>query len=143
MTKSYSADLRSRVLQAIESGASARSTARVFSVSASSAIKWGQRWRSTGQGEASSVRGHRRSPLADHADWLVALIAAEPDLTLKEILERINERGVTTSVTSLWRFFASHEISFKKNASRQRATPRGRRIGTASLEGKSAGARSQ
>ena len=116
MTRSYSADLRERVVGAILSGVSARSAARLFSVSASSAVKWGQRWRSTGEVVASTVRGHRRSPLLDHSDWLLALIAEQPDLTLEEILQRIGERGVTTSVTSLWRFFDARGISFKKKA---------------------------
>lgn len=116
MAKSYSVDLRKRVLAAIGSGASARSAARVFSVSPSSAVKWGRRWRSTGQVEASPVRGHRRSPLVAHADWLLALIAGQSDLTLEEINERIGERGVSTSVSSLWRFFNGRGISFKKKA---------------------------
>jgi len=110
MTKSYSGDLRERVVGAIVSGASARSVAKAFSISASSAIKWGQRWRSTGRVEASSVRGHRRSPLVDHADGLLALIVGQADLTLEEIHERIGERGVSTSVSSLWRFFKGRGI---------------------------------
>lgn len=135
MTKSYSADLRERVVGAIKSGVPARAAARIFSVSASSAVKWGQRWRSTGQVMASPVRGHRRSPLVAHADWLLALIAGEPDLTLEEILERIGERGVSTSVTSLWRFFDARGISFKKKPSRQRATSRRRGQGSGNLAG--------
>jgi len=110
MAKSYSVDLRERVLAAIGSGSSARSAAKVFSVSASSAVKWAQRWRSSGQVEASPVRGHRRSPLVDHADWLLCLIAGQADLTLEEIHERIGERGVSTSVSSLWRFFDGRGI---------------------------------
>jgi transposase len=115
MAKGYSVDLRERVVGAIDGGASARSTARVFSISASSAVKWGQRWRLTGQIEASPVRGHRRSPLVDHADWLLALIAGQADLTLEEICSLIGERGVSTSVSSLWRFFKVRGISFKKS----------------------------
>jgi transposase len=143
MTKSYSADLRERVVGAIEGGASARSAARVFSISASSAVKWGQRWRSTGQVKASPVRGHRRSPLADHADWLLALIAGQADLTLQEILKRIGERGVSTSVTSLWRFFDGRGISFKKKPSRQRAASRRRSARAAGLAAKPTLPRSQ
>ena len=137
MTKSYSGDLRERVVGAIVSGASARSVAKAFSISASSAIKWGQRWRSTGRVEASSVRGHRRSPLVEHADWLLALIVGQADLTLEEIHERIGERGVSTSVSSLWRFFKGRGISFKKKPSRQRAASRRRRSGAAGLAAKS------
>lgn len=138
MAKGYSVDLRERVLGAIEAGASRRSAARVFSVSPSSAIKWNQRWRSTGQVGANPVRGHRRSALIDHAAWLLALVAEHPDLTLNEILERIRERGVKTSVTSLWRFFDSRGISFKKKPSRQRAASRRRGAGAAGLAGRPA-----
>jgi transposase len=119
MAKSYSVDLRERVLAAIGSGCSARSAARVFSVSASSAVKWGQRWRASGQVAASPLRGH--------ADWLLALIAGQADLTLEEIRERVGERGVATSVSSLWRFFDGRGISFKKKRPRERAAAPRRR----------------
>jgi len=45
MPKAYSGDLRSRVIEAVETGASRREAAERFEVSASSAIKWLQRWR--------------------------------------------------------------------------------------------------
>jgi transposase len=142
MAKSYSVDLRKRVLAAISSGSSARSAAKFFSVSASSAVKWAQRWRSSGQVEASPVRGHRRSPLVDHADWLLSLIAGQADLTLEEIHERIGERGVSTSVSSLWRFFDGRGISFKKKRPRERATAPRRRPRAGDLAAKPIQARS-
>ena len=40
MTRAYSADLRERVIGSVAGGLSARSVAKVFAVSASSAIKW-------------------------------------------------------------------------------------------------------
>ncbi len=143
MAKGYSVDLRERVVGAIDGGASARSTARVFSISASSAVKWGQRWRLTGQIEASPVRGHRRSPLVDHADWLLALIAGQADLTLEEICSLIGERGVSTSVSSLWRFFKVRGISFKKKPSRERTASRRRGSGAGGLAAKPAVSRSR
>lgn len=45
MTKLYLADLRERVIKAVLSGLSARSVARTFSISESSAIKWMQHFR--------------------------------------------------------------------------------------------------
>jgi transposase len=115
-------------------------------VSASSAVKWAQRWRSSGQVEASPVRGHRRSPLADPADWLLSLIAGQADLTLGEIHERIGERGVSTSVSSLWRFFDGRGISFKKASARasKRAptSPSRGRLGAGDLAAKPIHARS-
>ena len=40
----YSQDLRVRLIGAVEAGASARSAAQVFGVSASTAVKWVARW---------------------------------------------------------------------------------------------------
>jgi hypothetical protein len=48
--------------------------------------------------------------------WLLALIAEQPDLTLEEIRDRLaRERGMVTGISSIWRFFHRHGISFKKN----------------------------
>jgi transposase len=44
MPKSYWGDLRERVIEAVEGGASRRETAERFEVSVSSAVKWLQRW---------------------------------------------------------------------------------------------------
>ena len=43
MPKAYSGDLRDRVIEAVETGASRREAAERFEVSASSAVKWLQR----------------------------------------------------------------------------------------------------
>ena len=94
MTKAYSIDLHKRVIRAVGGGGSAPDAARIFFVSPSSAIKWIQRWRATGSCARSAVRGHRRSPLIDHADWLLALIAGQPDITLEEMRGLMGERGV-------------------------------------------------
>ena len=63
MAKVYSADLRERVIKAVLGGLSARSVARVFSISESSAIKWMQQFRRDGRMAPSAVRGHRRAVL--------------------------------------------------------------------------------
>lgn len=134
MPKAYSKDLRIRVIGAVAAGRSAREAARIFAVSASSAVKWVQRWRASGVVEANPVRGHRRSPLIAHADWLLQLIAERPDITLEEMRALLCERDVTTSNASLWRFFDLRGISFKKNRARQRTTARGRGSGPRRLE---------
>jgi transposase len=122
MPKACSEDLRARVVAAVEAGASRRAAAARFSVSASSAVKWLQRWREAGN-VAVSPRGGSRSALDDHADFLLGLIAAQPDLTLDEVGARLAERGLGASRTAVWRFFARHGISFKKKPARQRAGP--------------------
>ena len=44
MPRSYSDDLRQRVIETVTSGASRRAAAEVFEVAASTAVKWMQRW---------------------------------------------------------------------------------------------------
>ena len=61
-------------------------------------------------------------------DWLLARIAAVPDLTLEEIRRELAGRGVSVGYATVWRFFAKENITFKKNAARRRAgSPRRRR----------------
>jgi len=122
MPKACSEDLRARVVEAVEAGASRRAAAARFSVSPSSAVKWLQRWREGGT-VAVSPSGGSRSPLDGHADFLLGLIGAHPDLTLDEVGARLAERGVGASRTAVWRFFDRHGIGFKKKPARQRAGP--------------------
>jgi transposase len=119
MPEAYSKDLRVRVIRAVEAGSSRHRAARLFEVSPSSAIKWCDRWDRTGSVEAKLAKGASRSPLNEHADFLLGLIAAEPDLTLEEIKARLHDKGVETAISSVWRFYDRHAISFKKNRARK------------------------
>ena len=112
----YSADLRTRVIEAVNEGASRRRASRVFKIGASTAIRWAQRFRETGSVEAKPSGGDRRSHAIEaHKDWLLALVAKEPDLTLEQIRGRLAaEKTFAASVSVLWRFFRRHRISFKK-----------------------------
>jgi len=137
MPKSYSEDLRERVVATVEAGASRHAAAAHFKVSASSAIRWVQRWRTSGE-IAAKRRGGRTSPLEDHAAALLALAGDQPDLTLDEFCVVLKERKITTSRVSIWRFFNRHGLSFKKNSARQRAAARRRGRGARALAGGSA-----
>jgi transposase len=79
---------------AVETGASRREAAERFEVSASSTVKWMQRWHETGS-VAAKPTGGSISPLEDHADFLMALIAEQPDLTLDEIVAAMRKRRIT------------------------------------------------
>ena len=59
----YSDDLRSRVISAIENGASYRQAAARHGVSASVALKWMRRFRETGSAAARPMGGARRAGL--------------------------------------------------------------------------------
>jgi transposase len=120
-TKGYSNDLRARAVALVEDGESRREAARVLGLGASTAIRWMERWASTGSVAALPGTGHSRSPLEAHRQWLLDLVAAEPDLTLEEIRARLkSEKRLKTGTTSVWRFYERHDITFKKNSARRR-----------------------
>lgn len=81
MTKPYSMDLRARVIQAVDEGATRYAAAERFGVSVASAVRWHQAWRNDGTIEAKPCGGSR-SPLEDYAEEIVALIEEQRDWTL-------------------------------------------------------------
>lgn len=122
MAKGYSTDLRVRAIALYEEGESAREAARLLKVGASTAIRWVERFTTTGSVEARPGTGHSRSPLKAHEQWLLDLVATEPDLTLEEICARLAaEKKLKVAASSIWRFYDRHKITYKKNAARSRA----------------------
>lgn len=105
-------------------GASRREAAERFDISASSAVKWLQRW-SENQSAAPKPRGGSVSPLEAHAEQILALVAERPDLTLKEALVELFKRRIRTSKSALSRFFARHDITFKKKPASRGTTKSG------------------
>jgi transposase len=65
--------------------------------------------------------GDRNSRLKRERSWLLERIATVPDLTLEEIRHELAERGHQVGYGTVWRFFESEGISFKKNRARRRA----------------------
>jgi transposase len=63
MPKPYSCDLRERVIEMVEAGASRHEAAEHFGVSVSSVVKWMQRWNES-RSAAPKPRGGSVSPLA-------------------------------------------------------------------------------
>src|SRR5215468_2304487 len=113
MPKCYSADLRKRVIEAVEAGASRREAAESFGIDASSAVRWLQRWTQSGSC-APKPRGGSVSPLEQHAERILALVAQQPDLTLEETIAELLKRRIRTSKSAVSRFFQRHNITFKK-----------------------------
>ncbi|MGA7350727.1 MAG: IS630 transposase-related protein [Acidobacteriaceae bacterium] len=121
MPKAYSGDLRERVIEAVETGASRREAAECFEVSVSSAVKWLQRWRER-RSAAPKPRGGSISLLEEFATEILAVVAERPDLTLVETVAELRKRRIKTSRSSLWRFFDRHNITLKKKPAGGRAT---------------------
>ena len=121
MAKGYSTDLRDRVVALVEGGESCREAARLLDLAASTTIRWMDRWHTTGSVAAKPGTGHCRSPLEPYEQWLLDLVAAEPDLTLDEIGTRLTSaKRLRVGRTSIWRFYERHRITFKKNTARRR-----------------------
>lgn len=137
MTKPHSEDLRLRVVEFVETGGSVRDAESIFSIGASSASRWSQRFRASGS-VTPDARVGRTSPLDGHADFLMSLIAESADITLAEIVTRMAEIGISASNTSVWRFFDRQGISYKKNGACRRTRPAGRTPGARRLERKPA-----
>lgn len=83
MTRPYSDDLRERVVASVNAGRSCRATAALFGVSVATVVRWSQRHRATGNSAALPMGGRRRLLLLPQRDWLLARIAAAPDLTVR------------------------------------------------------------
>jgi transposase len=128
MPAAYSLDLRERVIGAVEAGASRRRTAAVFKVSISTVVRWAKRVdESGGYAPRPSGGDHKSKEVEAHRDWLLSIVAAEPDLTLEEIQGRLKAaHQLPKSLSCLWRFFARHNVTFKKNRARLRTGPAGR-----------------
>ena len=114
MARPYLGDLRERVVRAVEGGLSRRRVAAVFGVEIATVIDWVAVWRESGRLCAKPMGGDHNSRLKDERAWLLARIAAAPDLTLEEIRAELAARGIRVGYGTVWRFFASEGISFKK-----------------------------
>jgi transposase len=123
MVKPYSEDLRVRVVGRVEAGHPVREVAETFGVSVSSVVKWSQRKRRTGSVAAQPMGSRQARSLAGQRDWMLARIAAKPDVTLRELVAELEARAVRTSYGSVWRLLNDEGISFKKKPARQRARP--------------------
>ena len=141
MATAYSADMRLRVIDRVESGASRREAAEHYEVSPSTAVIWVKCFRETGRC-AAKPRGGSTSPLEKHADFLLALIELEPDLTLDEVVGVMRELKIPGSRTAVWRFFQRHEITFKKKPARGGARACGRSASTPTLDARTGSVRS-
>ena len=116
MPRSYSSDLRKRVVETVETGASRHEAAERFEISPSSAVRWVQRWKQTGSC-SPKLRGGSVSPLERHAQRILALVAEQADLTLGETIRALRKWRIRTSKSAVSRFFQRHNITLKKKES--------------------------
>ena len=115
MPESYSGDLRVRVIEEVESGASRHEAAERFDISVSSAVRWLQAWHEERRA-VPKRRGGSVSRLEKCAAQILALQADKPDRSLKETVRELAKRRIKTSKSALSRFFLRHNITYKKKS---------------------------
>src|SRR5438876_2808952 len=120
----YSLDLRKRVVRAWDAGMDAESVAAKYEVSRAWVHRLLQRRRETGSIAPRKQTKFRRRVLADQEARLAALIAARPDATLAELREAL---PTSAALSTLWMAIDRLQLTVKKNRTRRRATPAGRR----------------
>jgi putative transposase len=91
-----------------------------YQVSYSSVIRWTRRNAETGSPAALPMGGKKPFTLADNEAWIRGRIAEKPDLTGRELLAELNQRGVEVSYYAVWHFLAHAGLSFKKKPACQR-----------------------
>jgi transposase len=118
MGRSYSLDLRLRIVGHVRAGHSRREAARHFGVSESCAVKLLKRVETTGSAEpAHWGRPRGKGKLAPHAAVLIARVEAQPDMTMPELARALQaECGVIASPASLSRVLCQAGFTYKKTA---------------------------
>ncbi len=128
--RSYSMDLRERILKDSDAGMPTKLVSEKYSVSPAWVRRLKQRRRETGE-TTPRPPAHRPATWTSHADAIRQLIEAEIDITLVEIKEKLQlELGLTT----IWRAVQALRLTVKKNDARRRTTSPRRRRKTSELE---------
>jgi putative transposase len=123
MARPDSMDLGERAVARVQAGERGRLVARTLSISASSVVKWSQRFRTTGSAAAGKMGGHRRRLVVGaHAAFLRQRIA-QGDFTLRSLVAELAGRGLKVDYRTVWSFAHREGLSFKKNRFGKRTRP--------------------
>ena len=115
MGQPLSMDLRRRLLAAIDDGMSCRAAAARFGVAPSTAIRWQDQRRTTGNFAPKPQGGDMRSRrVEERRTEILAVWEARKDISLEELREGLAEIGLTVSVAGLHRFFVRRGMTRKK-----------------------------
>jgi transposase len=135
MPKSYSRDLRERVVGFVGLGNSCHAASRHFLTSPSFVINLMKLVRETGSVEPRRRGSPRPGKLAPHRDFLLRRVEETPDVTMPELATELLGRGVAVRPSSISRFLLSCGLSYKKNRSGDRNAPSGRARGPHAMGG--------
>ena len=121
MAKPYSEDLRRRVVDAVDSGATIPEASEQCGVSISSVVRFLKLHRETGSVGAAKFGGYKEFALAPHEEFVRSVIAEQPDITLAELKARLVKKNVPVGKSSISRFLVHLKLRFKKKSAGRRA----------------------
>ena len=127
MPKPYSDDLRARVVEEIEGGATFEDAAERCGVSLSSVVRFLRLERETGSVSPAKFGGYKGYALAAHEGRVRQLVAEQPDITLAELRAKLAKEKVMVGQSSIFRFLHHVGLTFKKKPARRRAGSAGHR----------------
>jgi transposase len=111
--EAYSMDLRKRVLKDCDAGLGTLAVSVKYDVSPAWIRRLKQRRRETGETAPRGSRNKRQAKWLAYADRLEAIVAAQPDITLKELQQKLGE---DVSIQTLSRALQRLQLSFKKRS---------------------------
>lgn len=121
MARSLGSDLRERVVMAVADGLSTHEAARRFAVGIATVGEWFRRYRDHGEIGPRKQGRPGGGKLDAYEAFILALVAADKDISLEEIAARVHsEHGVYACTATVWHFFDKRDITVKK---RQRMQP--------------------
>jgi transposase len=120
--RTYSLDLRTRIVEAVESGDhTIREVAEIFNVHETFIYKLLRQKRERGDiAPLPHGGGHEAKLSKEHLQILSNLVSQTPDATLEELREQIRKKTrVEVGITTIWRSLEALNISRKKSPARR------------------------
>lgn len=110
----YSEDLRERIVRAVEGGMSRNAAAKHFDVAVSTVVKLLQLWTATGSVKSAQFGGWKKPLLTGNEELIRSLVAENSDITIKELVVRLEAAGIETKRSTLGAFLQRLGLTRKK-----------------------------
>lgn len=117
MGKSYSMDLRIRVMDDVNTGLSPEAAAKKYSVSQRAIFKWKRRLLETGSLEPSKGRTGPKLKLEPYREQILLAVESNSSITLEQLKSELNLPGC---LQTLWNALRRWGIVLKKSDPRRR-----------------------
>lgn len=122
--EAYSKDIRNRVIKAIKAGATFVEVAERFDIARQTVSEYWKRYQEKGEVYRKQQGGYRRSRIEPYWHEIEQWIEQDNGLTLEALKQRLFEcYGIKLSVSTLCYHLERMELTYKKNATRQRTRP--------------------